>query len=224
MKHALLALSLLAAGCSGGGGSTPTPLALATSAPSASPTQSATNALSSPVVASLVVGVGDSILTGYTSFLGDNSTLTSPANPHNVIALAAQARGFAFDDVAIPGENAANELTDQVPLIPSAATIIVIQDGTNDETENGTTQQYDALVTAAQARAPHALMVLVAPRDKTPGDPFMVAWDAHIRALAPTIGAVVSDWEAQNNPTDWIGVHMSYQGVADMAAVLAPSL
>lgn len=215
MKNPLVWVAvLLCAGitaCSSGG-----------SAPTALPSIASSAQIA--VSTALVVGIGDSILTGYTSFLGDNSDLTSPPNQHNVIALAAQSRGLAVLDLAIPGENAANELTDQVPAIPTSATIIVIQDGTNDETENGTMAQYDALVIGAQRKAPHALLVLVAPRDKAPGDPFMQAWDAHIRSLAPTIGAVVSDWESQNNSADWIGVHMTYQGVIDMAAVLAPTL
>jgi lysophospholipase L1-like esterase len=221
VKYALLALTLFAVGC-GGGGSAPGPLpiipqAVATAAPANAPLS--------------LVAIGDSITAGYyQTNVGwtKSATLSYPAT------VASLLNTTTLDNQGIYQERTDQMLADEVPNVPASATVIIVNAGTNDVDQAypalADATRLDRLVTALHAVAPNAHFVFVTLRNFGNGS-FLAgvqAWNAHERALAASMSAPVVDLETDPQwylTGEWPdNVHPSQQGAVHLGTAVAAAI
>jgi lysophospholipase L1-like esterase len=191
---------------------TATPTALPTRTPTPAPTPTATTS-PTPGPSPLIAAIGDSITYGY--------ELPTPSDAYPY--LVAKAIGAQLDDFAIPNTDTEDALGTQVPEIPLNATMVIVNEGTNDMwpivvlggwNDRPTTigpheAYYQELIAAITARVPNAELVLVNLRNygyagttqlfeySNAGEEtvFVNEWNAMINGFVSSAGARVVDLE-----------------------------
>jgi lysophospholipase L1-like esterase len=208
-------VAMLLAGCSGGGGSGVS-VAFPAIAGSATTTEAPIH----------VAAVGDSITAG----VMDDAAASDLANPdpyyhvdptRSFAGVAASLLGDASPAIlGVPKAFTWEMAVKQVPLIPLNATVVIAYGGTNDAFPHVDPAAVDDLVAAIRARVPKAKIVLLTVRHLvrwTAADAWVPTWNAHVRAVAKSSGAILVDQEQSPQPQDGYPDNMHPDAVAAAA-------
>jgi lysophospholipase L1-like esterase len=184
--------------------------------------------------------VGDSISAGWLDPAAANvtgsaaiSALYHPDATNSFVGVAGKLAGAnVVTDLGIGGTTAAQMIVREVPSLPAATSVVIIEAGTNDVFSPAPrTTDYDALVAAVRAKVPRAKVVLITLRHfaRYPStDAYVAEWNAHIRTLAPSIGATVVDLE--NDPqwyraSEWPdSLHPNLAGAGHLGTAVAAAV
>jgi lysophospholipase L1-like esterase len=154
-----------------------------------------------------LAAIGDSISAGCIDPAATNVTDTAAIRAlyhldagNSFVGVAGRLAGASrVTNLGIVGSTAAQMIAQEVPNLPAATSVVIIEAGTNDVFSPAPkTADYDALMAAVRAKAPRAKVVLITVRHlaRYPyTDSNVKAWDAHIRTLARSAGAAVVDLE-----------------------------
>jgi lysophospholipase L1-like esterase len=214
MKRLLTIFVLLLAGCAGGGTTARPPVNL--------------------------TAIGDSIAAGWLDSGASNVTggaaiaahyHVDPAN--SFVGVAGKLAGAnSVTDLGIGGATTAQMTVREVPNLPVATSVVIVEAGTNDVfSPVPRTADFDALMAAVRAKVPRAKVVLITVRHfaRYPfTDANVTAWNAHIRALAPAFAATVVDLE--NDPqwyraAEWPdSLHPNIAGAGHLGTAVAAAV
>jgi lysophospholipase L1-like esterase len=214
MKRLLTILVLLLAGCAGSNTVIKPPLNLA--------------------------AIGDSISAGWLDPAAANvagnaaiAALFHTDTANSFVGVAGKLAGAnSVTDLGIGGTTAAQMTSREVPNLPAATSVVIVEVGTNDVlSATPRTADFDALMAAVRAKVPRAKVVLITLRyfARYPStDANVAAWNAHIRGVAPSFGATVVDLE---NDSQWYrsaewpdSLHPNLAGASHLGAAVAAAV
>jgi len=187
-----------------------------------------------------LAAIGDSISAGWLDPAAANvagnaaiAALFHADAANSFVGVAGKLAGAnSVTDLGIGGTTAAQMTSREIPHLPPATSVVIVEAGTNDVMSAAPqTADLDALMAAVRAKVPRAKVVLITLRHfaRYPStDADVVAWNAHIRSLAPSFGATVVDLE---NDPQWYrswerpdSLHPNLAGAAHLGAAVAAAV
>jgi lysophospholipase L1-like esterase len=214
MKRLLPILSLLLAGCAGGGPTAQPPVNL------------------SAVGDSISAGWLDPAAAGVTEVAATASFYHhDPAN--SFVGEAGRLAGAnTVTNLGKSGSTAAQMAVEEVPNLPPATSVVILEAGTNDVLSPAPrTADFDVLMAAVRAKVPRAKLVVITVRHlaRYPRtDAGVKTWDEHIRTLASSFGATVVDLESDPQwyrASEWPdSIHPNLAGAGHLGAAVAAAV
>jgi lysophospholipase L1-like esterase len=187
-----------------------------------------------------LAAIGDSISAGWLDPGAEHvtgnaaiSALFHPDAANSFVGVAGKLAGAnTVTDLGIGGTTAAQMIVGEVPNLPAATSVVIVEAGTNDVFSPAPrTADFDALVAAVRAKVPRAKVVLITLRHfaRYPStDAKVTAWNAHIRTLAPSFGATVVDLESDPQwyrASEWPdSLHPNLAGAGHLGATVAAAV
>src|ERR1035441_5011775 len=154
-----------------------------------------------------------------------------PAN--SFVGVAGRLAGAnSVTNLGTSGSTAAQMAVEEVPNLPPATSVVIIEAGTNDVLSPAPrTADFDVLMAAVRAKVPRAKLVMITVRHlaRYPRtDAGVKTWDEHIRTLARSFGATVVDLERDPQwyrASEWPdSIHPNLAGAGHLGAAVAAAI